>query len=153
MATSIVITNKNGAKLTFFDGEVNSSRYGIITKLFKAPLPDDNGENQIVINLGKELILSADFKLLNTPGQDAGVGSSPANPSTYETISTKLDYINNIFLTAGVTDTYTIDMTTHTGSILNKIGVIDNFNFSFSGSNPNSLSGTLSFSIGGGNVQ
>ena len=153
MGSSITITNKNGAKFTFFDGEVGSARYGIISKIFKGPLPESAAENQILINLGKEKVVSAEFKLLNTTGNDAGVGSSPANPSTYETIATKLNYINDVFLTNGTTDLYTIDMTTHTGSILNKKGIIDNFSFNFNSQNPTSLSGSISFSIGGGEQQ
>ena len=88
---SVTITNTNGLKYRFFQGEVNQARYGIITKLFKAPLPDDSGESQIIINLGKEKIASGDFKLLATPSQDAAVGT---HTSVVETISDKLNYIN-----------------------------------------------------------
>ena len=56
-------------------------------------------------------------------------------------------------LTDGVNDLYTIDMTTNTGSILNKQGIIDNFSFNFTSQNPNSLSGSMSFNIGGGEQQ
>jgi len=146
---SITITNINGKKYRFFQGEVSQARYGIITKLFKAPLPDDDGESQIVINLGKEKLISGDFKFLDTPGQDASVGTD----SSIETISDKLDYINDVFLTSGINDLYTIDLETHTGSILGKTGVVENFNFTFTGTNMNSLTGNFSFNIGGGNVQ
>lgn len=150
MASSIVITNVNGKKFTFYDGEVNSARYGVITKIFKAPLPGSSAEDQIVINLGKEKVLSGDFKLLDTPGSDAGAGSSPANSGTIETISEKLTYIDEVLLTDGVDDLYTVVLTSHNGSLSSKSGNIENFNFNFSGSNPNSLTGNFSFSVGGG---
>lgn len=148
MAQSITLTNTNGKKYRFFGGEVNSGRYGIITKVFKAPMPEDDGDNQIVINLGTDKIASGSFKLLNIAGSDAAVGT---HTSTVETIQQKVDYILNTFLTNGVNDLYSIDIETTVASILAKQGIIENFNFNFSSQNPNSLSGEFSLGLGGGN--
>jgi len=152
MAYSITITNSNGKKYRFYDAEVTTASFAYGTKMFKQSLPDDNGENAIVINLGKDKSISAAFKLVDTTNtaEDAAMGT---HTSTIYTIAQKLTYIIDTIITPGIEDTYTIDLQTHTGSITGKIGIIEDWNFDFSNQNPNILMGSLRFSIGGGLTQ
>lgn len=147
MAYSVTITNTNGLKYRFFSGEVPNLTFDINTKVFKQSLPDDDGDNAIVINLGREKGVQWSFKLFNTTGEDAAVGT---HTSTVETITQKLNYLITNFITAGVQDLYTVEIQTHNGNFPNQQGIIERFSLNPINQNPDSLTGNFSIGVGGG---
>jgi len=149
MTYSITITNANNYKMRFFSGEVPNANYSINTKLFKQSLPDDDGDNAITINLGKEQSISFPFKLLATSGEDATVGTS----ASCESVKEKVDYLLGTFLTSGVEDLYSIEFKFNAGGeevTITKSGIIERFTINPSSQNTNYVAGDISFNVGGG---
>lgn len=151
MSYSITITNTNGLKFRFYAGEVPNTSYSISTKLLKQSLPDDDGDNAIIINLGKEQTLNFPFRLTNTSTDDAAVGT---HSSQVNSVKEKIDYLLQTFVTSGVEDLYTIEVqftaNNETGTIPTKKGIVERFSINPTGQNPTFVAGDFSFSIGGG---
>lgn len=148
MAYSITLTNTNSKVYRFFDGEVASASYSLNEKKIQESIAGGDAEDSISINLGKTVNIRFNFKLLNTPGQDASVGSQSGG--VYD-IDEKLAYLLDTFITTGTEDFYTIEVLSNTGNISTKKCSVDSFSFDFSSQNPNSLTGNFSFVLGGGN--
>lgn len=165
MAVSIKITELINGEITgeskiyqFADSEVPNASWGLNVKRFKFEEPDGDGSSNLSINLGTEKTITFPFKLLNTD-DDASDGT---NDSEVKTIPEKTDYLVGVketdgvtfstepFLKSGINDFYMVDMTTHTGSWLNNKVQLDGITFDPQNNNPNSLTGSMRFTIGGG---
>jgi hypothetical protein len=159
MAQSIEIRRvSDNKKFILFEAETQNASWSLSVKRFKFEEPDGDGTNNLSINMGTEKVISFPFKLLKTT-EDASGGT---NTSTVKTISEKVNYLIGTkssngttfviepFLKSGVTDFYFIDITSHTGSWLNNKVQLDNINFSITNVNIESLTGNMSFTIGGG---
>jgi len=145
--TSVEITNSETGKIyKFFDAEVPNITYSMNTKLLKETLPDDDGDDAIIINLGREKSWRFPFKMLNTTGT-----SESADPTgSIYTPTQKQEYLRNTFISAGIEDLYLITLTTLHGTITGVKGIVEDISIDFNGSNPESLNGSISFSVGGG---
>lgn len=143
MAYSITITNTNNKKFRFFDGEVRNASYSLQNKIFKAEIPES--KEPIIINLGISANVSFPFKLLNTPDDDAAVGT---HSTQVKTIQQKFDYLDDVFITNGIDDKYSIELR-HNGITITKVGVsFEDFTIEMNAENPNYVNG--SFKLSGG---
>jgi len=161
MAQSIEIRNMDTPtpkKFIFFEAEVKSARWGLNVKRFKFEEPDGDGSSNLSINLGTEKTISFPFKLFLT-SEDAADGT---HSSTIKTIVEKVEYLIGVkdtdgitftkdpYLKTGIEDFYFIDITSHTGNWINNKVQLDSISFDPNSGNPNSLTGNISFTIGGG---
>lgn len=161
MAQSIEIREIGSSlKFIFFEAEVPNARWGINVKRFKFEEPDGDGTSNLSINLGAEKTISFPFKLFLST-EDAADGTFT---STVKTIEEKVNYLIGIkdsggldflpgkepFLKSGIEDFYFVDITSHTGIWLNNKVQLDSIFFNPVKDNPNSLTGDISFTIGGG---
>jgi hypothetical protein len=144
MGYAITITNTDGKKLRFYDAEVYSSTYAINNKVFKQELPES--DTPIVINLGISKTINFPFRLLTT-ADDMAVGTM--TPTTYKTPLNKINYIRSVFITKGITDTYTIEITNDNASIT-ETATFESFSVTLNSEKPNYVDGSFSFSGGGG---
>lgn len=147
MSYSITITNTNGKKFRFYSAEVQTLSYRLQTKLFKVEIPGAKAEDNIIINLGRARTLSFPFKFLKNVTNDASVGTH----TTVDTIQKKFDYFDGTMITDDVEDLYTIDVTSTNLNISNVKAIIEDFNIDLNSQNPESISGTMTFTVGGGN--
>jgi len=147
MAQSITITNKAGLKFRFFNGEVPTFAYRLMVKLFKYEIPGGSADDNIVINLGRSRTISFPFKLLFTNTEDSSVGTSTSKT----TIQQRFDYLDSEVITNNIEDLYTLDIRSDNLLILNKTCILDSFDIDINSSNPSSIGGTITFTLGGGN--
>lgn len=160
MGNSIEITRKSDLKkFIFFEAEVPNASWNMSVKRFKFEEPNGDGTGNLAINLGTEKTISFPFKLLKSDS-DASGGTNGVD--LVQTISEKVDYligtkdtdgttdIIDPFLKTEVNDFYYVDITSHSGSWKNNKVLLDSISFSPSNTNPESLSGRISFTIGGG---
>ena len=148
MTYSITITNKDALKMRFYAGEVKNASYRLTTKLLKQSLPDSPAEDAIIINLGRDKTISFPFKLTDTTSgsEDAAVGT---HTSVVYTPAEKLAYLDATFVTNGIEDLYTIEVTTDNGT-LTKVGILEGLTIDLSSENPAYVSGSIDIGIGGG---
>jgi len=145
MVYSIEITNKNSLVFRFQEAEVKSAGYAMTTKFLKQSLPDGDAEDAIIINLGREKNIRVPFQLRTTEG-DASNGTYG---STVKTIQEKVDYLDNVFITSGLEDLYTISIYSTVANITNKLGIVGDFSLDFAAEKPSILPGNLTISVGG----
>jgi len=145
-------------KFIFFEAEVPNATWGLSVKRFKFEEPDGDGTNNLSINLGVEKTISFPFKLLKST-EDASDGTYV---TVVKTIEEKVEYligekstdgvtdVQSPFLKTGVESFFFVDIKSHTGEWLNNKVQLDSVNFNPSNNNPESLTGYISFTIGGG---
>lgn len=156
MAVSVEIKRLSDNKIfKFFDAEVPNADLQINVKRFKYEEPDGDGTNNLSLNLGTEQTIRFSFKLLDSD-------ESASTTETVKSVSEKRDYLMGIkastgitytkspFLLSGIEDFYLVSLYTHNGNFLNNKVQLDSFNVSPNNQNPNSLTGGISFTIGGG---
>ena len=145
MAYSIEIINKNGKKFRFQEAECKNVDYNMNTKFLKQSLPDADAEDTIIINLGRDRNVSVPFQLRETT-VDASDGTAT---SPVLTVQEKYDYLNDVILTDGITDLYTVNITTTAVSMTGIVGIADSLNFNPTAEKPNILPGLFSLAVGG----
>jgi hypothetical protein len=147
MATSIEIVNdKTGSIYRFFSAEVGNLNYSINTKIFKEPLPGDNGKNAPLINLGRDITITFPFKMLDT----TSTSESASGTGSVYTPSQKQHYIRETLISDGIEDLYYISIFSTNGNILNELGILENFTMDINSQNPNSINGSITITLGGG---
>lgn len=143
MVYSIKITNKDGKFFIFQEAECKSATYSMSTKFLKQALPDEEAEKSIIINLGRDRTINFPFTLRKTE-------TDASNGDNIKTIQEKFDYLNDVIITPGLTDLYTLDLVTSVFSKTGIKGISDSLVFNPSSDKPNTLSGSFSLSVGGG---
>lgn len=146
MVYSVEIININADKFRFQEGECRTTTYNMTSKLLKQSLPDADPKDAIVINLGREKSIIVPFQLRVTT-DDAAAGT---HTSTVKTIQEKVDYLIGTFITNGLEDLYTVNITTSVADITDITGIVENFSLDFNSDKPNTLNGNITISVGGG---
>ena len=145
MAIVVSITNINSGKIyNFFTSEVPTLSWNFQSRVFKEPLPDDDGDKAIIIDLGANKEWRFPFKMLDTGAESADPTGSIFTPAQ------KQAYLRDDFLSFGIEDLYTATFTTLHGTISSIKGILESVQITFDGNNPKSLNGSLTLSVGGG---
>lgn len=147
MVYSIELINKDSKKFRFQEAECKNTTYNMTSKILKQSLPDAPPEDAIVVNLGREKTLSIPFSLRVTTGD----ASDSTHTSTVKTVQEKVTYLIDTFITDGLEDLYTVNVTSSVASITGITGLVDGFTLDFNAEKPNTLNGSITISIGGGN--
>jgi hypothetical protein len=146
MAYSVKITNKNSKVFLLQEAECPNGTYALNTKLFKQAMPGEDPDKAIIINLGRETDVNFTINLRNGTA-DATDGTD----TSCTTIQEKFDYLLDTFITPGLQDGYTIDITANN---ITRTGIrctIESFSIDFASEKPGVQPGMFKFSIGGAN--
>lgn len=145
MAKSITITNSAGNKFAFFDATVPTFTLSKSNKLFQQSLPGAAEEDAITITLGVEGQRTFSFKIL-----DSGTDVTEGSPGGIITIIQQINYLFDTFFSADPEAKYTLEVDTTHGTLTTKSCFLSDISIDISGLNPESATGNLKFSLGGG---